>query len=326
MADVAQIAGVSAITVSRALRAPGSVAIATRERIEQAIEDTGYVFDSVAGSLKSRRTRLVLVIIPSIMHSYLAHMIQGVSDVLSPSGLHMVLGTTEESPEGEERAIGAFLALRPCAILLHNTAHTERTRTELLRCGVPLIETGDLIGDALDHVVSYSNFDAARVLTRHLASRNYRRIAFVYRHPANERTLARRNGYRAALAEAGLKHDARLEVPADPGFAGGTQVIRHLMAIKKPVDAALFVGNDLATAAALECRRKGWDVPGRMAIATYDDNEMAEHMDPGITAVSIPRYELGRRAALVVLESLEVGQLARRTVDVGFELHVRQST
>lgn len=326
MADVAQIAGVSTITVSRALRAPQSVAPATRERIEQAIQESGYVFDSVAGSLKSRRTPLVLVLIPSIMHSYLVHMIQGVSEVLSQHGLHMVLGTTEDTPEGEERTIRAFLALRPCAILLHNSAHTERTRAELLRYGVPLIETGDLSANPLGHQVSYSNFDAARTMTRHLAERGYRRIAFVYRQPANERTLSRRDGYRAALAEAGLKHDPALEVPADSGFAGGAKAVRQLMALEPPSDAGFFIGVDQAAGAALECRRSGWKVPGRIAIATFDDNESAEHADPGITALSIPRYELGRQAALLVLESLDAGPLEPRTVDVGFQLQARQST
>ncbi len=328
MADVARIAGVSTITVSRALRAPRSVAPATRERIEQAIAQTGYVFDSVAGSLKSRRTNLVLVLIPSIMHSYLAHMIQGISDVISPRGLHLVLGTTEETPEGEERTIRAFLPLRPCAILLHNTVHTARTRDELPRYGVPLIETGDLIAEPLGHVVSYSNHEAARAMTAHLAASGRKRIAFIYRGPGNERTWIRRSGYRQALADAGLAFAPELEVAAEPGFAGAATALRHLMGLAQPADAGFFVGDDLAAGALIECRRQGWSVPGRIAVAAYDDSELAAHTDPGITSLLIPRYELGRQAGLLLLESLESGTPvpAPRSIDLGFTLNVREST
>jgi hypothetical protein len=198
MADVAATAGVSQITVSRALRNPDSVAPETREKIAAAIKQVDYVPNGVAGSLRSRQTNLVAAIIPSITHHFLGRMIQGFSDVLGPSGLHLMLGTSGESLLGEERIVAAFLAQRPRGILLHNTEHTDACRQLLAQSGIPVIETGDLGPNPIDTAVGYSNFDAAFAMTRHLIERGYRRIAFVSRTRPNERAAERLRGYREA--------------------------------------------------------------------------------------------------------------------------------
>jgi LacI family gluconate utilization system Gnt-I transcriptional repressor len=325
MADVARVAGVAPITVSRALSFPESVAPETRKRIDAAVKAVGYLRNSVAGSLKSQRTKLIVAVIPSITHQFLATMIQGLSEVLAENGFHLILGTSGESLMGEEVAVRAFLAQKPCAIVLHNTAHTEDCRQLLALSQVPIIETGDLTEAPLDSTVGYSNFDAARSMTRHLIGRGYKRVAFVGRTAElNERTEERVRGYRAAMQEAGLSADEDLVVVADPGVRSGAAVITRLVEMGKNIDAVFFAGDLLAAGALLECQRQGWNVPERIAVAGYDDSELGASLHPALTTLHIPRYEIGREAAQIALRRMAGGGSERR--DLGFDLRIREST
>ncbi|VCU71954.1 HTH-type transcriptional regulator GntR [Pigmentiphaga humi] len=326
MADVAEAAGVAPITVSRALSAPDSVSPETRRRIDEAVRKLGYVGNRAAGSLKSRRSNLVVVVIPSVTHHSLASMIQGLSEGLNASGYHLVLATSGDSREEEERLLRAFLAQRPCAAVLHNTVHTAECRRLLRSSGIPVIETGDLADEPLDVAIGYSNFEAARSMTRHLLDRGHRRVAFVYRWAErNERTDARMAGYRAAIEQAGLPADDGLLFGSEAGVAGGAQTMLQILSERPDVDAVFFTGNDAGAGGILACRREGWDVPGRVAIAGYDDTGLAACLEPTLTTLHIPRREIGRAAAAAILARLAGAEVARRQ-DLGFTLCARAST
>ena len=324
MAEVAAAAGVSQITVSRALRTPDSVAPATQKKIADAIRLVGYVPNNVAGSLRSRQTNLVAAIIPSITHHFLGKMIQGFSDVLGAQGMHLVLGTSGESLIGEERIVATFLGQRPRGILLHNTEHTDACRRLLALSGVPVIETGDLTPKPVDMAVGYSNFGASFAMTQHLIERGYMRIAFVSRVTHNERAAERLRGYKEALQQAGLPNDAIID--AAPGLASGARVMTYLLEQRPDVDAVFFAGDALAGGALLECNRRGVQVPQRIAIAAYDDDDLAASLSPSLTAVRIPRYETGKRVAETLLQRLAGQTLPSQTIDLGFEVMHRQST
>ena len=124
MQDVARRANVSHMTVSRALRSPEKVSAAARQAVQQAIRDTGYVHNHVASSLASSRSKVVAAIIPSITHSSLEATIEALMATLRTRGLHLLLGTSGDTAAHEAAMIGAMLAQRPCAIVLHNTRHS----------------------------------------------------------------------------------------------------------------------------------------------------------------------------------------------------------
>src|ERR1700712_382785 len=123
MADVARLAEVSVITVSRVLREPERVAEPTRSRVLDAVKTIGYVPNLVASSLKSRKLGIVAAIIPSVAHSIVAEVIRGMNSVLKGEGLHLLLGDSGFSPEEEEELVRAFLARRPDALYLTGTTH-----------------------------------------------------------------------------------------------------------------------------------------------------------------------------------------------------------
>ena len=156
MSDVARLARVSAMTVSRALRAPDTVSEETRERIRDAIEKTGYIPNRLAGNLSSRHSDVIGLIVPSLRNSLFAETIQAIADNLGKAGFHVLIAESGHSLEVEEKLVLAFLSQQVSGIILHNTAYTPRIRGILTKADIPVIETGDLTRDPIDIVVSYS--------------------------------------------------------------------------------------------------------------------------------------------------------------------------
>ena len=165
MEDVARHAGVSQMTVSRALRTPDKVAPATRARIAAAIAELDYVPDLVAGGLAARRSRLVAVIVSTLENSIFAATVQGLDAALRDQGYAVLLGSSDYSREGEEELLRAVLGRRPDGIVLTDYVHTPAAQRLLRAAGIPVVETWELPAAPLDLAVGFSNLAAARAMT-----------------------------------------------------------------------------------------------------------------------------------------------------------------
>lgn len=326
MRDVAQAAGVSLMTVSRALREPHKLSEETRKAVLDAVQKIGYVPNSIAANLASNRSNVVGQIVPSIQNSLYADTVKGTADVLRTAGLHLMIADSGYSLQEEEALIGAFLSQRVCGLILHNTDHTPKALQMIERAGVPVIETGDIPRDPIDMVVSYSNAAAAKAMTLHLAARGYQRIGFVSLDTrTNRRARERRRGYLAAMRALGRKKDPLLIMEVGSGLASGAHAMIDMMNQAPDVDAIFFAGDVLAIGALFETQRRGWKVPQRIAIAGFDDLDILQHTVPTLTCLRLPRLSIGRRGAEALLERLR-GQAAEVRLDLGFEVIQREST
>lgn len=326
MRDVAHAAGVSLMTVSRALREPHKLSEETRKAVLDAVQKIGYVPNSIAANLASNRSNVVGQIVPSIQNSLYADTVKGTSDVLRTAGLHLLIADSGYSLQEEESLIGAFLAQRVAGLILHNTDHTPKALQMIERAGVPVIETGDIPRSPVDMVVSYSNAEAAKVMTLHLAARGYRRIGFVSLDTkTNRRARERQRGYLAALRALGRPKDPQLMLEVGSGLTAGSHALVDMLNRAPDADAIFFAGDVLAIGALFEAQRRGWKVPGRIAIAGFDDLDILQHTVPKVTCLRLPRLEIGRRSAEALLERLRGGEEAVR-LDLGFEVVQREST
>ena len=330
MADVARLAGVSTMTVSRALRADGPASEETRLRIREAAEELGYVLDSTAAGLSSRRTGFVAMTIPSINNSNFADTARGVTEGLRGSGLELLLGYTDYNVEEEERLVEAFLRRRPEAILLTGSTHTERCRNLLRAAAIPVVETWDQPADPLGHVVGFSNFEAGRMMARHLYDRGYRRIGFIGAATERDtRGAVRRHGFVAGLRELGLETD-RVWVSGIPPISmrEGAVAIDELLRNKPDTDAVMCVSDLSAFGAMMACLRRGLRVPKDIAIAGFGAYDVSEAAVPRITTLDVHAREIGRRAAALVRELLDSGatEAAPTSVEVPITLLPREST
>lgn len=327
MKEVALRAKVSAMSVSRALRSPDKVSSETLRKVQKAVREMGYVPNRLAGGLKATRTQLAAAIVPSVRNSLFSATLQGLADGLRKRGINLMLGDSGYSQQDEESLIGAFLAHRPCGLVLHNTNHTTSATRLLRNAGIPIVETGNLIRRPIDLVVSYSNLEAAKAMTNYLISRSYRRIAFVGLPIAhNERAMERQRGYRLALAEARLEIDENLIIETPGSFENGAASIVRLMGLRPKIDAIFFAGDVLVIGAFMECIHRGWDVPRQVALAGFDDWEISKQFATPITALDIPRHLIGQRAAELLLRRMDGDDTPIPPIDVGFRIIERKST
>jgi LacI family transcriptional regulator, gluconate utilization system Gnt-I transcriptional repressor len=328
MQEVARLAGVSVITVSRVLREPERVAEPTRARVLAAIESTGYVPNLVARSLKSRRSGIIAAVIPSVTHSIVAEVVRGMTEILDEQGLHLLLADSGFSPKEEEELVAAFLARRPDAMYLTGTTHTLGTRRMLDSARIPVVETGNLTDTPIDMVVGYSNLEAARAMTNALAASGRRRIGYVGQRGRDfiDRVRDRHAGYCAALRDSHLRARRSLEVEVDLSYRGGAAGVAELLAREPRLDAAFCTSDIIAIGVLFECQRRGLAVPARLAIAGMDDQEIASQCVPALTTMRMPRYEMGRRAAEMLCRRLAGATVDPTRVDLGFELVTRDTT
>jgi LacI family gluconate utilization system Gnt-I transcriptional repressor len=327
MKDVARLAGVSPMTVSRAMRTPDAVSPKALARVRAAIERSGYVPNRVAGSLSSNRTTLVALIVPSLRNALYAEMIQGISDVLRRHDFQLMISDSGYSLDQEEKLISAYVAQRVCGLILHNTRHTARAAQVLQNSAVTCIETGNLASDPIDVAVSYSNYAAGAAMAEHLAGLGYRRMGFASLPvTGNDRLRERRRGFLTRLRKLGLPVDPGLVLEVEAGLESGSRALGRIVDTDPRVDAVFFAGDVLAAGAIFECHRRGLPVPGRIAVAGSDDNDLMQHMIPPLTTVRFPRYEIGVRSAEIIVARF-MGEVPQpRIVDLGFEVMRRGST
>ncbi len=328
MADVARIAGVSPMTVSRAFKRDTSVSEATRDAILQAAEAIGYVFDSTASSLRSQRTDFVAVTIPSINNANFADTLRGLSEGLKARGLQILLGYTDYDIHEEERLIEQLLRRRPEAIVVTGGKHTPRTRRLLDSAGIPVIETWDLPADPIGHVVGFSNAEAVRGMIEHFVAQGVTRIAFIGGDADRDtRGTDRREGFVSAMRAQGLDASRLIDAGAPPiSMREGADAMGRLLDRLPDTQAVICVSDLSAFGALTECQRRGVAVPGDIWIAGFGDYEIAEVSVPALTTINPFPREIGARAAALILDVLDGRQTGPVTVAIRPELMIRQSS
>lgn len=332
MQDVARAAEVSTITVSRVLRTPEKVKAATRERVEAAVRELGYVPDQVAGSLSSRESRLVAALVSTLAGSIFASTVDGLARSLREAGHQLLLGTTDYSSATEEELVATALSRRPDGIVLTSGDHTPAARAMLAGAGIPVVEVWELPEDPIDMAVGFSNFEAGRAMTRHLFEVGRRRIGFVGAGrragpgEGDRRGRLRRLGYEAALAELGLGEPRAVPEPAEGSMVErGARDLAALLERFPDTDAVFCSSDSTALGAVGEARRRGFEVPSRLAIAGFGDFEFAGELGLGLTTVGIPGCRIGSEAGRMLLARKRGEAVEIPILDLGFEI-VRRAT
>jgi len=322
--DVARLAGVSAMTVSRALNAPDRVPEATLARVRRAVEASGYVPNLLAGGLRSSKSRLVAALVPTIAGPVFLQTIESLTGALAASGYQLMLGQSGYAESREDDLLAAIIGRRPDGIVLTGIVHTEAGRRRLLAAGIPVVETWDLTPTPIDMLVGFSHVAVGRAVARHLHARGRRRLAVL--GGDDERSRRRMDAFVQTAGQLGQRDVPTALAPAPTTFGAGRRGLAELLDDDPTIDAVCCGSDALAHGVITEAHARGIDVPGRLAVIGFGDFAYAADVHPALSSVRIDGAEIGRRAAAFIVERAAGREVAERVVDIGFAIVDRAST
>jgi LacI family transcriptional regulator, gluconate utilization system Gnt-I transcriptional repressor len=322
--EVARIAGVSPITVSRALGKPGRVSEETRNRVLEAVAKTGYVVNNFASSLRSGNSSIIAVFVSSLQNPHFANAVQGCADRLEGTRFHLLMAQTSYSNILEQEMVDSVLPFRPAAVIFTGMVQSSETRRTLKLLGVPVVEMWDFSPDPIDMLVGISNLDGGRLIGEHFGDRGFKRVAYAGR--TQDRGAQRLRGFREGLALHNRSPDFILPLEGSRSTSDGELALDTVLDRMSDCDAIFFATDSLAVGAVLRARTLGIAVPGRLAIAGFGDLEISRQITPALTTVHVASYEMGRRAGEMLRARLSGENISEKVVKMPISLNVRMST
>lgn len=326
--DVARLAGVSIITVSRACNTPEQVSPQTLKRVRDVIAQLGYVPNLMAGGLRSARSKLVVALVPTLTSQLFARAIESLTEALDARGYQLMLGQIGYQDSREDRLLDAIIGRRPDGIVLTGVMHSPEGRRRLLASGIPLVETWDYTPTPIDMLVGFSHDRVGEEVCEFLVRHGRTRLALV--SAGDERAMQRKAGFLRRAARLGIAEPRIALMPAPATHASGRAAVAALL--DGGGDAAgavdgIFCSSDISALGVMdELQSRGLGVPGQVAVVGFGDLEFAATCRPTLSTVRIDGERLGRTAAELIIARAEGRTPEARVIDIGFTLVERQST
>lgn len=321
------------MTVTRVFIRPDQVLPETRARVQHAVAELGYVPDRAAGSLATRRSGFVGLLLPTLTNGNFAALAEGLTEQLRPAGYELLIGYTGYSLQEEEHQLRTMLARRPEAVVLAISAYRGPARQMLVQAGVPVVEVADLLETPIGHVIGFSNHAVGMEAAKFLIGLGHTRIAALggARGPDRRdlRGEARLSGFAQALRAAGLSTNLIRRDGAIPlSFAEGARIMGVLLDHAPDVQAVFAVSDLTAVGAMMECRRRRIAIPDQISLLGFGDFEIGRQIVPALSTIVVDFDDIGRRAGRLVAELLHLGHrvATKPVVDVGFSIAARDST
>ncbi len=328
MSDVARHAGVSPVTVSRAIRHPEMVSEELKKRIDEAVLRLNYIPNHLASALASTRTQIVGVIVPSLTNGVFDDYLGAIQDVLNPAGFQVLVLNVRYSEVEEEKAIETLMGYHPEAMIVAGVDQTVRSRQMLKNSGVPVVQTMDITEDPIDLNIGLDHGEAGAAAVRFLHAQGHRKIAHLTAR-ADPRARRRHAGYQRQMDAFGLSTAGLVNAsPRASDVAMGGELFAEILEQTPDVTAVFTCNDDLALGTLFECQRRGIRVPDDVAIIGFNDLDFCVATVPTMTTVSTERREMGTWAARAVLEIIRGGgkRPKQASVDIGFSIKTRGST
>ncbi len=321
LADIARLAGVSPVTVSRAINTPNLVKPRTLDAIERVIARTGYVPNLLAGGLASRKTRLIAAIVPSVASTIFAETIEGLNAELVSAGYQLLLGLSGYNAGRELELTRAILARRPDGIILTGISHLKETRAMLTGAGLPIVEIWDSTPSPLDTAVGFSHYAVGNLVAEHLLLKGYDRYAQV---GANDpRAVQRRDGFVNRLAGIAEVELPTMDMGTPSTFQDGRVAMAQLLD-RGSGTLGVFCSSDVVAHGAMtEAHARGCRMPDDLAIVGFGDFDFAPFTHPPLTTVRIDRRDIGTKAARSILRKIAGDENVEAMIDVDFHIVAR---
>ena len=326
LADVAEHAGVSASTASRALNGRGELSAHTRAAVREAAVLLNFEPSHLARSLRTRTTSTIGFVVPDVSSPFYASALKGAQRSLEQAGYRVLLMDSGQAADGEVAALRTFLAHRVDGLLVSTVGIAREHFDDLVaRRSTPCVFFDSAVAEAGEGTVLLDNTTGVELLVDHLVAHGHRRIGLLAGSIRETSGRERVDAFHATLNRRGLQVRE-----GDVGGGRWTQedgraATRRMLATDARPTALISSSVELALGALLACRDVGVPIPQELAVATFDDAYFAELLDPPLTAVAYDPSEVGRRAAALLVEAIHEGVPEPRRVTVPVQLVTRRS-
>lgn len=327
--DIAKILGISVSTVSRALKDHPDISADTKREVQALARKLNYSPNVIALSLRNKKTFLIGVIIPEIIHHFFSCVISGIEQIANQNGYNVVIFQSNEQYEREKSICQSILNSRIDGVLISMSKNTQKADhfRELQQAGIPLVFFDRICGDMDTDRVVVDDFNGAYAAVQHLISVGCRRIAHLSAPQTMQIAQKRQTGYLQALRDAHLPIDESLIIQCDnqaDALIVGEQLMRHE---NKPD--GIFAVNDLTAAGAMYAiKHMGYKVPEDVAICGFTDGLVSTLTDPTLTTVEQHGDKMGEMATELLLRRINAGDelIPTTTKVIKTNLIIRGST
>jgi LacI family transcriptional regulator len=325
--DIARLAGVSPSTVSRVLTSNARVSAERSQRVLDAMRQLNFRPNSVARSLATSSTRTIAVLLPDITNQFFPALVRGVQLDAEERGYSVLLGQTDDRSGHDRSYLELAIRQQVDGLVLIGVHVDEEAQRELEQRRIPVVSLDRRVNIPTAANVEVDNRAGAIIACRHLLDLGHRRIAHIAGPAALQVGTERADGWRQAHADYGVEPDERLLAFSEFSEEGGGAAMRSLLAAGEFT--AVFAANDLCALGAMAVLREcGRSVPGDVSVVGFDGIDHARFSWPPLTTIQQPAEEMGRRAASLLVSSIEDAPMPVRDTQVIFspELVVRAST
>lgn len=325
--DVAKLAGCAPATVSRAINNPEMVSEEKRKRIESAMLELGYVRNYAARALRSQRSHMIGVLIPTLDYAIYARLVGAANERFSADGISTLIATFNYDLDAELREAKLLLERGAEAVILVGEHHRPQLYQLLEQYDVPFVNTYVFDAKSPHPTAGFDNALAAAEIARHLVHIGHRNICVLSGMTKdNDRTTKRLQGIKEELSRHGLELRDSMIVEQSYSISDGRKGCALLLSRGETQPTAIICGNDvLAIGALMECAGRGLSVPDDISVVGFDNFEFATHSNPPLTTIEVPAEEMGRNAASFLLAKLKGSEVPmHHSVDV--QLILRKST
>lgn len=306
--DIAKILGISVSTVSRALKNHPDISLETKREVQALAKKLNYTPNVIALSLRNRKSFLIGVIIPEIIHHFFSCVISGIEQVANRNGYNVIIFQSNESSEREASICQTVLNARVDGVLISMAKTTTKADhfRELQQAGIPMVFFDRICGDIDTDRVVVDDFKGAYAAVEHLISVGCKRIAHLSAPQNMQIAQKRQMGYVQALRDHHLPVDERLIIPCD-NKEDAMVVGRELMLLDERPD-GIFAVNDLTAAGAMYAiKNMGYKVPEDVAISGFTDGLVSTLTDPTLTTVEQHGDQMGEIATNLLLRRINSG-------------------
>lgn len=324
---VSELAGVSTATVSRTLKMPDMVTARTREKVMKAVREAGYRPSWLATSVKTGRTNTIVVLVPNLVNPFFMRIIGGIEQAAQERGFTVLLCDTQGDEKRESDYASMVLTNRADGLIQLDHSFPFSADDAKLAESIPMVSVCERIhSDKKYPVVTIDNYAANRALAHHLVSYGHTQFAVIVGQVVSQIHKDRLRGLHSVFAEENIPFDEDMVVGESYSIENGVEGMRQLLAKPTRPTAIICFNDDIAIGAMHEIHRQGLRVPEDISVVGFDNVKVSEFMNPPLTTIDQPAYEMGRRSMEVLSDLINSIPLTRRTEMLPFQLLERKSS